>query len=69
MFYRPSIDNHGLPHNPFKAIITPRPIGWISTVDADGRPNLAPYSFSMVLRTIRQWLCLLARGKIGSDLC
>lgn len=45
MFYRPNIDNHGLPHNPFKAIITPRPIGWISTVDADGRPNLAPYSF------------------------
>lgn len=45
MFYRPNIDNHGLPHNPFKAIITPRPIGWISTVDEDGRPNLAPYSF------------------------
>lgn len=45
MFYRPNIDDHGLPHNPFKAIITPRPIGWISTVDANGRPNLAPYSF------------------------
>jgi flavin reductase (DIM6/NTAB) family NADH-FMN oxidoreductase RutF len=36
---------HGLPHDPFKAIVAPRPIGWISTVDADGRPNLAPYSF------------------------
>ena len=45
MFYRPNIDDHGLPHNPFKAIISPRPIGWISTVDAQGRPNLAPYSF------------------------
>lgn len=45
MFYRPNIDEHGLPHNPFKAIVSPRPIGWISTVDTDGRPNLAPYSF------------------------
>ena len=45
MFYRPNIDDHGLPHNPFKAIVSPRPIGWISTVDADGRANLAPYSF------------------------
>jgi flavin reductase (DIM6/NTAB) family NADH-FMN oxidoreductase RutF len=45
MFYRPNIDDHGLPHNPFKAIISPRPIGWISTVDAEGRANLAPYSF------------------------
>ncbi len=45
MFYRPNIDDHGLPHNPFKAIVSPRPIGWISTVDAEGRANLAPYSF------------------------
>lgn len=44
MFYRPS-DGHGLPHNPFNALITPRPIGWISTRGADGRDNLAPYSF------------------------
>ncbi|MFD1701949.1 flavin reductase family protein [Methylopila henanensis] len=36
---------HRLPHDPFKAIVAPRPIGWISTVDAEGRPNLAPYSF------------------------
>ena len=44
MFYEPK-DGHGLPHNPFNAIVTPRPIGWISTVDAQGLPNLAPYSF------------------------
>ncbi|MCE8510623.1 flavin reductase family protein [Ruegeria pomeroyi] len=44
MFYRPQ-DGHGLPHNPFNAIITPRPIGWISTRAADGTNNLAPYSF------------------------
>ncbi|MEQ8368760.1 MAG: flavin reductase family protein [Roseicyclus sp.] len=44
MFYRPE-DGHGLPHNPFNAIVTPRPIGWISTRGADGSDNLAPYSF------------------------
>lgn len=44
MFYRPE-DGHGLPHNPFNAIITPRPIGWISTRGPDGVNNLAPYSF------------------------
>lgn len=44
MFYEPK-DGHGLPHNPFNAIVTPRPIGWISTRGADGRDNLAPYSF------------------------
>ena len=44
MFYRPE-DGHGLPHNPFNALIAPRPIGWISTRDAEGRENLAPYSF------------------------
>ncbi len=44
MFYRPE-DGHGLPRNPFNAIVTPRPIGWISTRGADGQDNLAPYSF------------------------
>ena len=36
---------HGLPHNPFNAIVGPRPIGWISTRGSDGVLNLAPYSF------------------------
>ena len=44
MFYRPE-DGHGLKHNPFNAIVTPRPIGWISTRGSDGSENLAPYSF------------------------
>ena len=44
MFYRPE-NGHGLPHNPFNAIVSPRPIGWISSRDADGVRNLAPYSF------------------------
>ncbi|PWR00788.1 flavin reductase [Meridianimarinicoccus roseus] len=44
MFYTPQ-DGHGLPHNPFGAIVAPRPIGWISSRGADGADNLAPYSF------------------------
>ncbi|MEM7696045.1 MAG: flavin reductase family protein [Pseudomonadota bacterium] len=45
MHYDPRVNDHGLPHDPFKALVAPRPIGWISTLDAAGRPNLAPYSF------------------------
>jgi flavin reductase (DIM6/NTAB) family NADH-FMN oxidoreductase RutF len=45
MFYRPSDNDHGLPHNPFKAIVSPRPIGWVSTLGENGIANLAPYSF------------------------
>jgi flavin reductase (DIM6/NTAB) family NADH-FMN oxidoreductase RutF len=44
VFYRPE-DGHGLPHNPFNALVVPRPIGWISTRGATGHDNLAPYSF------------------------
>lgn len=44
MFYRPGIDDHGLPRDPFKACVVPRPIGWISTMSTDGKANLAPYS-------------------------
>ena len=44
MFYEPGRTPHGLPHDPFKSCVVPRPIGWISTVDRDGNHNLAPYS-------------------------
>ncbi len=43
-FYEPR-KGHGLPHDPFKAIVAPRPVGWVTTVDGQGRVNLAPYSF------------------------
>lgn len=43
-YYEPG-KGHGLRHNPFKAIVAPRPIGWISSRSAAGVPNLAPYSF------------------------
>jgi flavin reductase (DIM6/NTAB) family NADH-FMN oxidoreductase RutF len=42
--YAPAL-GHRLRHDPFNAIVAPRPIGWVSTLDAQGRRNLAPYSF------------------------
>jgi flavin reductase (DIM6/NTAB) family NADH-FMN oxidoreductase RutF len=43
-FYEPE-KGHGLPHDPFKAVVCPRPIGWISSRGGNGSVNLAPYSF------------------------
>ncbi|GAA0606074.1 flavin reductase family protein [Paenochrobactrum glaciei] len=48
MFYQPK-NGHQLPHNPLKAIVTPRPIGWIGTRSKEGALNLAPYSFFNVI--------------------
>lgn len=46
MFYEPHARPRDvLPHDPFKALVAPRPVGWISTRAADGTVNLAPYSF------------------------
>lgn len=43
-FYDP-LKGHGLPHDPFKAILAPRVIGWIGSLNSKGQANLAPYSF------------------------
>jgi flavin reductase (DIM6/NTAB) family NADH-FMN oxidoreductase RutF len=45
MFYDATRNDHGLRHNPMKALIGPRPIGWISALNAKGELNLSPYSF------------------------
>lgn len=45
MFYPTNTNAHNLPHDPFKACVAPRPIGWISTLSAGGVANIAPYSF------------------------
>lgn len=45
MFYTTDTNQHGLAHDPFKAIVAPRPIGWIGTKGRDGSFNLSPYSF------------------------
>jgi flavin reductase (DIM6/NTAB) family NADH-FMN oxidoreductase RutF len=44
MYYEPGRTQHGLKHDPFKSCVVPRPIGWISTIDAAGTHNLAPFS-------------------------
>jgi len=44
MYYDPDLNNHGLPHNPYKSCVIPRPIGWISTIGPEGIHNLAPFS-------------------------
>lgn len=60
-FYRPE-DGHRLPHDPLKAIVAPRPIGWISTVDSEGRVNLAPYSFSNMVCDVPPMLMFSSYG-------
>jgi flavin reductase (DIM6/NTAB) family NADH-FMN oxidoreductase RutF len=45
MFYEPRKNDHGLPHNPFKALVAPRPIGWVTTLSVKGEVNLSPYSY------------------------
>jgi flavin reductase (DIM6/NTAB) family NADH-FMN oxidoreductase RutF len=68
MFYRPGLDPHGLPHNPFKALVAPRPIGWISTRDAEGSINLAPYSFFNAIADTPPMVMYSSTGrKIGLD--
>jgi flavin reductase (DIM6/NTAB) family NADH-FMN oxidoreductase RutF len=44
MYYEPGRTDHGLPYDPFKSCVVPRPIGWISTLSPQGKHNLAPYS-------------------------
>jgi flavin reductase (DIM6/NTAB) family NADH-FMN oxidoreductase RutF len=65
MFYRPGQDDHGLPHNPFKALVAPRPIGWISTRDAAGRNNLAPYSFFNAVADAPPMVMFCINGRKG----
>ena len=45
MFYDTESNAHGMAHDPFKAIVAPRPIGWIGSKGRDGSLNLSPYSF------------------------
>jgi flavin reductase (DIM6/NTAB) family NADH-FMN oxidoreductase RutF len=59
-------NGHGLPHDPFNAIVGPRPIGWIGSVSADGRHNLAPYSFFNAFNYIPPILGFSSVGKKDS---
>ena len=65
MFYEPS-KGHGLPHDPFKAIVAPRPIGWISSLGRDGSVNLAPYSFFNALSSHPHLVMFSSEGEKDS---
>ena len=62
MFYKIG-GPHGLLHDPFKSCVVPRPIGWISTIGADGAVNLAPYSFFNAVATEPPMVMYSSNGK------
>ena len=62
MFYDVIRNDHGLQIDPFKALIAPRPIGWISTQSADGVANLAPYSFYNAFATSPHYVAFGSEG-------
>jgi len=66
MFYDAAKRDHGLPQDPLKSLIVPRPIGWISTVDRQGRVNLAPYSFYNAMSEFPPIVCFGITGTYGS---
>ncbi|HEQ1859907.1 TPA: flavin reductase family protein [Providencia alcalifaciens] len=63
--YQPQ-QGHGLPHDPIPSLIGPRPIGWISTCDKQGRANLAPYSFFNIFNYSPPILVFSSVGKKDS---
>lgn len=64
MFYEPSLGNHGLQIDPFKALVVPRPIGWISTIDQTGSVNLAPFSFFNAIAEAPPMVMFSAYGQV-----
>ena len=72
MFYRPDLDpkahaSVGLKHNPFKALVAPRPIAWVSSQDAEGRVNLAPFSYFNAVSEAPPILMFAAYGKKAEE--
>ncbi|HEY4345875.1 MAG TPA: flavin reductase family protein [Parvibaculum sp.] len=67
MFYEAETNKHGLKHDPFKALVVPRPIGWISTLGRDGVLNLAPYSFFNAVSTDPHIVMFASAGRKDSQ--
>lgn len=67
MFYDAVANTHGLERDPFMALVSPRPIGWISTLDANGVVNLAPYSFFNAVSTNPHFLMFSSGGRKDSQ--
>ena len=66
MFYDTRKNDHGLPRDPFKAIVAPRPIGWITSMSAKGEINLAPYSFFNAVSDEPQIVLFSSEGRKDS---
>ena len=66
MFYETAKNNHGLPFNPFKSCVVPRPIGWISTVSHDGIVNLAPFSMFNQLNYDPPFVCFSGSNRTNT---
>jgi flavin reductase (DIM6/NTAB) family NADH-FMN oxidoreductase RutF len=66
VFYDAVKNDHGLALDPFKAIVAPRPIGWISTLSANGTANLAPFSFFNAISEKPHYVCFAAGRKSDS---
>jgi flavin reductase (DIM6/NTAB) family NADH-FMN oxidoreductase RutF len=62
MFYDALKNEHGLKHDPFKALVSPRPVGWVSTLSKTGVANLAPYSFFAALAEKPAYVMFSASG-------
>jgi len=67
MFYDTASNAHGLRHDPMKAIVAPRPIGWISTLSRDGVLNLAPYSFFNMVAENPPYVMFSSSGRKDSQ--
>lgn len=66
MHYDSIVNQHGLKHDPFKALVAPRPIGWVSTVDENGVSNLAPYSFFNAVSDRPHYVMFVSSGRKDS---
>ena len=67
MWYDPRTEKHGLKHSPVTALVVPRPIGWISTLNPAGKVNLAPYSFFNMISGYPPWLMFSSAPKKNSQ--
>jgi flavin reductase (DIM6/NTAB) family NADH-FMN oxidoreductase RutF len=66
MFYDTQTNAHGMKHDPFKAIVAPRPIGWIGTRGRDGSINLSPYSFFNIVSDTPKIIMFSSSGRKDS---
>jgi flavin reductase (DIM6/NTAB) family NADH-FMN oxidoreductase RutF len=66
MFYETLENNHGLPRDPFKALIAPRPIGWLTSLSRDGVCNIAPYSFFNAISEKPHYVVIGSAGRKDS---